>query len=212
MGKFQMRKEMMETYGFWSCSGLTDADVRWWYTMSDVPVDVIYLVTYIMSRWDVPSPSASFSIIAGDKGGIAFSVFENVFSRRFEERGSEQKRLHDIFRYFDDSGDGKVSAKEWFVLDEIWSEIRLSVQEFAQFLQRTFQAEVEATWEFFDKDKSGDVTEAEWSEAVTNLGYFGPVKTIYAFLDPLGRGFLRKEAFNHLHHFQQSILGVSTHA
>jgi Ca2+-binding EF-hand superfamily protein len=165
--------------------------------MSDVPVDILHLIPFIHTKWDVPSPSKAFKHIVGDKDACPFSAFENAFAK-------------DIFRYFDDSGDGKVSINEWMVLDQIWEEVRLSVQEFSQFLERTFNEKVESLWELFDKDKSGDVSKKEWTQAVASLGYFGPANLIYAFLDPTGKGSLGPSSFAQLSGFERSILGVDT--
>jgi Ca2+-binding EF-hand superfamily protein len=210
--KFVFRKQQLEAFGYWDCGDLSETEVRWWYTMSDVPVDIIHLITFIHNKWDVPSPSKAFKHIVGDKDACPFSAFENAFAKRFElaEPTDTTRRLQDIFRYFDDSGDGKVSINEWMVLDQIWEEVRLSVQEFSQFLERTFNEKVESLWELFDKDKSGDVSKKEWTQAVASLGYFGPANLIYAFLDPTGKGSLGPSSFTQLSGFERSILGVDT--
>jgi len=207
--KFQMRKEFTETYGFWNCRAIGEADVRWWYTMSDVPADVIIFISYIMSQWDVANPSEVYPIIVKNKPFFAFSTFEEAFSKRFCTDG-DNTRLKELFRYFDATGDGRVSLKEWCILDHLWNEIRLSVQELAQFLERTFQAQLEDTWIFFDKDGSGTVTDEEWTRAVMSLGYYGPLKMIFAYLDHAERGVLHKQAFAFMKNFRQGILAFST--
>jgi Ca2+-binding EF-hand superfamily protein len=209
--KIQMRQEFLENYGFWTFPDLTEDKVYWWYTMSDVPIIIIHLISYIMSTWDIRNPSECYSIVVKDKPFIGLSTFEDAFSKRFGP-AADNSPLKELFRYFDDSGDGKVSEQEWSTLNQVWAEVRLSVQEFAQFLERMFKEEVTDAWDFFDSDRSGTVTEDEWSKAVQSLGYFGPLKTIFAFLDPTGRGVLQKQAFVHLANFKKGILAFKTHS
>merc|ERR1740121_2322132 len=95
----------------------------------------------------------------------------------------EQARIANLFRYLDMGGEGSVSLEEWQLLDQLWKEFDLSIREFVQFLCLGFGEELENAWAVLDDDGSGEMDEAEWMEAVQQIGYFGPAKVVFALID-----------------------------
>merc|ERR1712107_219190 len=68
--------------------------------------------------------------------------------------------------------------------------ISLSLQEFVQFLERAISLSpdvLEQAWKILDQEPTGVVSDDEWEAVVEErLGYFGPSKRIFGFLDSDG--------------------------
>jgi len=99
-----------------------------------------------------------------------------------------------IFRYLDPSGEGQVSEMEWGVLDSIFKEIRFSIGEFVGFLDRTFD-NLDDAWDFLDDDSSGAMDYQEFTDACKSIGFFGPGRPIFSYLDKDDEGTVSLQEF-----------------
>merc|ERR1712032_576915 len=95
----------------------------------------------------------------------------------------------------DSTNGGQISKAEFGVLDLLWKEIQMSVKEFVQFCVRTFGDDLRDTWNELDADGCDGVSFEEWVQALTKVGYFGPAKPIFDFLDEDDNGTISWEEF-----------------
>merc|ERR1711957_531620 len=100
-----------------------------------------------------------------------------------------------IFRYLDPSGEGSVSEGEWNILLYLWKEINLSIREFVKFLERSIGGGCNEWWTVLDEDGSNGIDYDEWSGTCKSLGYFGPSRQIFKFMDKEDKGEISKEQF-----------------
>merc|ERR1712039_645723 len=103
------------------------------------------------------------------------------------------------------------------ILMNLWKEMRQSIREFVQFLERTFSRKdkkasncpdeedaLDAAWDFIDDDGSGEISEDEWVAIVQeSLHYFGPCITIFHFLDKDDEGTVSLDEFRALDVFRR---------
>merc|ERR1711920_691895 len=96
-------------------------------------------------------------------------------------------------------------------------EMRQSIREFVQFLERTFSRKdkkasnspdeedaPDAAWDFIDDDGSGEISEDERVAIVQeSLHYFGPCITIFHFLDKDDEGTVSLDEFRALEVFRR---------
>lgn len=221
--KFQVRKSLLETYGFWNVP-VQEHEVMWWADINQTPDDVLEFLTFVCRRFPKGVKSC-FKFIDGEDGNgvISLREFEEGIQemgfQKFKEkkkpkkattgdaageppRPTEKDRIRTVFRYLDPSGEGGVSVDEFFVLELLWSEVNLCIREFVQFLDRTIGDDLDEAWEFFDEDGSGEIDKEEWQEICEKLSYFGPVMPIFRFLDQDGEGSISADEFAELEQFQ----------
>jgi len=189
----------MELYGFWP-GPETDAEVNWWATIGEAPQEVLDFVDYIVLHYK--NVDDAFTVIDGPDGNrnISFLEFQEGVSRMempkfkvtnkahispgdsVQDGQQVRKKIQDVFRYLDPSGEGQVSPQEWGVLEQLFKEIHMCIGEFVWFLDRTFDSWDEA-WDFLDDDASGSLSMKEWMDASHSIGYFGPSRPIFSYLD-----------------------------
>jgi len=209
--KIQDRKRLIETYGWWP-GPHSEADVNWWAALTEAPEDVIEFLYFLCAKYgNVWDPFYMIDGPGGDKN-LSWKKFEEGVEKmkikKFDGRKKEE-RLRSIFRYLDPSGEGQVSEGEWGILEQLFKEIMLCISEFAQFLDRSFQDVTKAddcsaltkAWDFLDDDGSGAIDFPEWQDAVESMGYFGPAKPIFSYLDKDGEGSIEQEEFYELEKF-----------
>jgi len=181
------RKQYLETYGFWSCPVPAD-EVMWWASLTEAPEDVLEFLEFLSGNYtDVFKAFTDIDGVGGN-GQITFKEFaegiDEIKCKKFNDPPDQKtQRIRAVFRYLDPSGEGQVSEGEWGVLEYLYNEIKLSIKEFVQFLERTFDGDLQAAWEFLDESGDGTVDQQEWTEAVNKIGYFGPTAPIFSFLD-----------------------------
>jgi len=206
--RYEMRAQAQKHYGLWSAAA-KDADVMWWAVLTETPPDVLEYMEFIVAKF--PSTKKAFAAIdgLGGKGQISLREFENATLDPEEKGGmgcqkfkgeDARQRLAAIFRYMDNSGEGQVSESEWLILDLLFREIKLSIKEFVNFLVRTF-GDIEDSWEAFDESGDGEIDKQEWVELLTKLGYFGPARPIFSYLDKDDGGSISLEEFMALEDF-----------
>lgn len=200
---FGERCRLLQKYGFWAPPA--DADVMWWSSISECPLDVVEFVEFLFTKYK--GIWKAFKIIDGPDGNGQITL------REFEEGIEEMKctkfngknkseRITNVFRYLDPSGEGQVSEGEWGVLDQLLSEIKLSIKEFVDFCERTFGEDLMYAWHALDADKSGEIDEDEWKQACQECGFFGLTEPIFNFLDLDDEGTVSPEEFALLEVFQ----------
>merc|ERR1712060_421721 len=133
---------------------------------------------FLVSRYDdIMTP---FKKLSGGDGAINIKEFkvglEKMKCHKFIDptikdkalqASKEDQRIANVFRYLDPSGEGEVSEGEWGILMNLWKEMRQSIREFVQFLERTFSRKdkkasnspdeedaLDAAWDFIDDDGS----------------------------------------------------------
>lgn len=201
---FAVRVRLLDTYGNWKCN-CPEPEVMWWASLAQAPEDILEYVEFLMGRY--PDVWAAFLDIDGPDGNGVISLrefeegYEAMDCQKFE--GDDEKdRVRAIFRYLDPSGEGQVSLDEWGFLDQFWKEINLSIKEFVEFCERTFGQDLGDAWQYLDADGSGDLDEDEWCSALQEVGYFGPSKPIFNFLDKDDEGTVSLDEFEFLATFQ----------
>lgn len=201
--KYAKRKALSKTYGY-SIAPEQQNDVMWWSSIATCPEDVVEFVEFINSNFkNIWRP---FRIIDGPDGNgeISFIEFQQGIKKLKCKKfvgPDEDERIRNVFKYLDPSGEGKVSKGEWSVLQQLYEEIRLSIQEFVEFCVRTFGG-LEEAWEQLDDDDSGEIDEEEWSQALQRAGFFGLARPIFSFLDKDDEGTVSLDEFELLEDFQ----------
>eukprot|EP00931_Biecheleriopsis_adriatica_P086251 TRINITY_DN60961_c0_g1_i1.p1 TRINITY_DN60961_c0_g1~~TRINITY_DN60961_c0_g1_i1.p1 ORF type:complete len:1472 (-),score=264.42 TRINITY_DN60961_c0_g1_i1:6-4421(-) len=199
--QFNLRRMLAVKYGY-QHADVSISDVKWWTGLTEPPDDVLDLLEFLLSRFK--NVDEVFYKIDGSAAGSTGNG--EITLREFEEglkemechkfEGPEEKiRIGNIFRYLDPGGEGSISLDEWRVLGQLWSEFELSIQEFVQFVIRAFGENLQDAWEALDDDGSGELSEAEFFEAVKNIGYFGPARVVFALIDSSDDGNISADEF-----------------
>eukprot|EP00929_Paragymnodinium_shiwhaense_P047994 TRINITY_DN24333_c0_g1_i1.p1 TRINITY_DN24333_c0_g1~~TRINITY_DN24333_c0_g1_i1.p1 ORF type:complete len:1631 (+),score=438.00 TRINITY_DN24333_c0_g1_i1:218-5110(+) len=203
---FKERVKLLAYYGYWVCPVQED-EIQWWAALNDAPEDVLEYVEYLSSRFD--DTGQAFLKITGEdpSGQITLRQFDEyiVASGCHKFNGPDGKadknRVRAVFRYLDPSGEGLVSADEWGMLQLLFDEIKLSITEFVQFLERTFGGDLAQAWYYLDSDGGGTIDAEEWEEAAQRIGFFGPTSPIFNFLDKDDEGDVSIDEFEELERF-----------
>lgn len=210
------RKKLSQTYGFINTT-FSESDIAWWTGLNEVGEDVLDLLEFFISRYN--HVNEAFAHIDGgvrgaDGGGSNTTSNGELTLREFEagirdigchkfKGPNEKERIAAVFRYLDPGGEGNVSLQEWQILDQLWKEFVLSIQEFVQFLIYAFGDELEFAWEELDDDGSGELSEDEWFQAVKRIGYFGPARVVFALLDGSDDGNISWDEFRELEKYRR---------
>jgi len=199
--KFPLRKQFLETYGYWRISA-NEEDVMWWSDLSDAPAEVVDLLEFCIAHyetvWDV------FDAIIEEGGThINMKEFEEAVKVKLGctkfDGANQRNRIATIFRYLDPHGEGALTRSEWGVLVQLWDEVQLSIHEFTRFLLRKFGS-LDKAWEDM-KDARGTIKKEDWVSTCEGMGFFGPLRFPFGFLDQSDSGevtydhFLRLQAF-----------------
>jgi len=212
----KFRAELLAKYANWTFE-VEIKNVMWWASLSEAPEDVVTYLEFMIPRF--PCINTAYGAVrncagigCGGMGANGFNLhtFEESISsmgcRRFE--GAHQHdRIKGIFRYLDSSAEGEISKPEWKLLEELWQEIKLSVDEFKKFLHRTFHGNLRLAWDFFHEG-SGEITIEEWCTAVLRVGYYGPVAQTFHFIDLDFGGTISWEEFEAMWTKHEKIKGV----
>jgi hypothetical protein len=211
---FQCRKQNYQTYQYRTMD-VGEEEVVWWAGLGEAPPDVLLYVQWLTYHSDdnFASPIKMFQKIDGPGGNgvVNLREFEESFktlhidifkSKKSFEQGLENKRIEGVFRYLDPTGEGTVSKHEWKILQCLWNEIKLSIEEFVQFCVRTFGQNLSDGWDFLDADGGGEIDLDEWVSACHELGYFGPTEPIFRYLDADNGGNIGKEEFEILEKYR----------
>ncbi|CAE8619918.1 unnamed protein product [Polarella glacialis] len=207
---FKTRKKLLETYGFWQLTA-AETDVRWWASLTDSPPDVLDFVEWLSPRYlnlemayididgSVPGGSAdSGSIIRKEfEGGLAVLGCNKLGSSGIDV----------VFRYLDPSGEGTISPGKWQILELLWREIQLSLEEFVKFLERMVGDTMAEWWKALDTDGSNEISFEEWGVLCKSLGFFGASTQIFKFIDKDGEGNVSFSAFQALESYARKPAG-----
>eukprot|EP00931_Biecheleriopsis_adriatica_P054945 TRINITY_DN3238_c1_g1_i1.p1 TRINITY_DN3238_c1_g1~~TRINITY_DN3238_c1_g1_i1.p1 ORF type:complete len:1437 (-),score=245.62 TRINITY_DN3238_c1_g1_i1:37-3879(-) len=214
--KFAVRKGYFEQYGHWKLK-VKEEEVLWWSNVTEAPADVLEFTEFLIARY--PDIHRPFKIIDGvdGNGEISYKEFLEGYHRMGCQkfRGpDETKRVEQVFRYLDPGGEGTVSRLEWMVLQQLWTDILLCLEEFVQFLVRIFNYRpntLKLAWRALDEDGSGSITQEEWHSLVSDqFNYFGSKQTIFNFLDKDDEGSVSLEEFLVLERFLDKALEAAS--
>jgi len=209
----EFRKKLAQTYGYMA-GNFSPSDVSWWTGLKEAGDDVLDLLEFFISRYNHVD-EAFRDIDGGVKEGENANTTSNgeLTLREFEaglkdigcfkfKGPNEKERIGAVFRYLDPGGEGNVSLQEWQILDQLWKEFVLSIQEFVQFLIFVFGEDLEEAWITLDDDESGELSEDEWNKAVADIGYFGPSRVVFALLDGSDDGNISYDEFKVLEKYR----------
>lgn len=201
--KFDARKVYAETYGYFNYDIGPD-DVMWWTGLKEVHSDIIDFLEFLIGNFN--SVQEAFTAFDGEGGNdqINFKEFKKGildYNCKKYDGPEQDKRIRNVFLYLDPGKEGAISRKEWDLLNQLWNEFHLSIYEFVQFLVRTFGPDLNESWKRLDDDGGGTISEAEWMQAVENLGFFGPANVIFALLDSSDDGDIERTEFQKLHDY-----------
>jgi hypothetical protein len=200
----KLRTDLLMKYGFWPeevvsgevmlCAGLHEIKEE----------DVLRLVYALMAKFE--SLDAAFTALSETEGtGVGEpepAEGERQWQSRIKEMISarlkgpdEAKRLQAVFRHLDPGGDGQISKAQFSVMEPVWAEIRRSIVEFLEFCSRTFGQGFQETWNALDSGRSGFVVAHDWVNALAKVGYFGPHKAVFDFVDEESNGAVGSDVF-----------------
>merc|ERR1712151_923039 len=208
---FSARKDWATTYGYFSLPPeLQHEDVNWWMAITDAPPDVLAYTYFLRSKYD--NLGDAFEAIDGGGGGtkdqqLNLQEFEKAYHRMECQKfkgPNEMERLANVFHYLDPSGEREVSLTEFFVMNLLWKEVILSIKEFVLFCQRMWGEDLAETWDLLDKKASGTgmIRYEEWDKTLRTVGYFGPAKPIFDYLDDDDGGTISLDEFQTLEKFK----------
>lgn len=216
------RKRYLEQYGYWQGPN-SEEDVDWWSDITNAPPDVVEFLEFLVTKYnnvydafvEIDGPNGNKNIthkeFAEGLAHMKFKKFSEGKSGKKQKRKntmslspddfseSEEKRITNVFRYLDPSGEGQVSEQEWGVLDQLFKETHHSIREFVWFLDRTFE-NLDDAWEFLAKDAE-ELDKQAWGAASKSVGYHGPTRPIFSYLDKDGEGTVSCEEFQVLDKF-----------
>eukprot|EP00928_Gymnodinium_smaydae_P019003 TRINITY_DN17252_c0_g1_i2.p1 TRINITY_DN17252_c0_g1~~TRINITY_DN17252_c0_g1_i2.p1 ORF type:complete len:1470 (+),score=310.57 TRINITY_DN17252_c0_g1_i2:353-4762(+) len=201
--KFPARKALCEKYGLWRTIG-TEKKVNWWLGLNEAPDDVRDFMEWMSSHYR----SAMDLFRALDTkmvGHLTFIEFvQGIDKLKCKKLGGSDSylRAQRVYRYLDPSGDGTISVHEWMVLDLLWKEMMLSMQEFVCCLQRRIGHVVDddefmdSAWDYINSDKDDRITLEEWTIAAREVVlYFGPSEMVFAYIDKDDEGTIDRKEF-----------------
>jgi len=202
--KWQARKALMQQFGNWRCN-FEKNEVMWWRGAAEVPQDVLDFMEFLTGNFkDLQEP---FSIIDGSGSSnseISLQEWIDGTERlNFSKFDGPLKaiRIERIFRFLDDAT-GLITLDKWRALQELWDELNLQVNDFAGFAVRHFDYSIDAlerTWHALDSDASGMISSVEWNQVVPEgFGFFGPIATLFNFIDKDDEGTISVQEFNAL--------------
>lgn len=214
------RFHLAEIYSYLEMPDISGDDISWWTGLNEVGEDVLDLLEFFISRYE--HVNEAFVDIDGgvqnaDGGGGGNTTSNGELTLREFEAGlkdigckkfkgpNEQQRIANIFRYLDPGQEGSVSLGEWQILDQLWKEFDLSIQEFVQFLIFVFGEDLQVAWDNLDASGDGELDEEEWSEAVEAIGYFGPAHVVFALLDGSDDGNISFDEFQVLEKYKAKL-------
>eukprot|EP00930_Biecheleria_cincta_P004891 TRINITY_DN10581_c2_g1_i1.p1 TRINITY_DN10581_c2_g1~~TRINITY_DN10581_c2_g1_i1.p1 ORF type:complete len:1545 (-),score=273.18 TRINITY_DN10581_c2_g1_i1:24-4658(-) len=206
--QFEARRKLAMSYGYQD-GQVTSSEVKWWTGLTEPPEEALDLLEYLISRYT--NVDQAFLEVDGSadqstgNGEITLAEMREGLQKMgcHKFKGpDEEKKIERLFRYLDPGGEGNVSLKEWQVLGQLWSEFDLTIREFVQFLVIAFGEDLRDAWAMLDDDESGELSEAEWFEAVEKIGYFGPARIVFALLDSSDDGDITWDEFKVLEKYQ----------
>lgn len=210
---FQTRQRLCSKYGRWEMN-ISEDDVTWCTALDEVPPDVIEFMEFCVGHY----ANIKDVYIALDRSGkenVRFADFEEgviaMGCRKFDGP-MERMRILNVFRFLDRTGEGSLSLKEWSVLEQLWNEMILSLEEAIEFFRQTFASRyddydfLKKAWSSLDIDGSGSITADEWEELLINkFHFFGQTKVIFEFLDMDDNGSITQDQFGLLQRLAESI-------
>jgi Ca2+-binding EF-hand superfamily protein len=207
--KFKMRTTLAETYACFRMDDVQEERVMWWTGLQEPPADVLELLEFILGNYE--HPRVAFDEIDGPGGNGVITLKEfreglqQMDCKKFAGK-DEQSRIEKVFRYLDPGEEGSVSRDEWGILSQLWDEYQLSIEEFVNFLTRTFGDDLRDAWNFLDEDHSGELTFEEYTDALKRIGYFGPARCVFSLLDRSDDGNISYDEFSILKKYQSQGL------
>lgn len=179
------RHRFAEKYGAWLCpsSGLSSKDVMWWSDLNNTPDLVITFLDFVIS--DFKDVFAFFTYIDGGScgnGQISCTEFQIGMKALNWPQLSCDESTKFLFRYFDRDMSGDISVAEWAHAHQLWKEMQLTIFEFLQYLNRTFEGDFGLAWKQIDADGDGLVDHKEWAAGVKSVGFFGASDAIFKYV------------------------------
>jgi len=210
--KFEDRCQLLERYGAWSPPAAQD-QVCWWAATKEIPADVVDFLHFLVKRFN----NIWEAFVALDENGNK-SLTLDEFQRGLQilkckkfKRDRQNDPIRAVFRFLDAGEEGTVTEEEWGVLENLFSEVQLSIYEFVQFLLRTFDDDLSAARLFLDDNSDGELTKSEWACAMKSLYYFGPWSSVFNFLDKDGEGTIDLQEFNVLESYREPPQWIQAH-
>jgi len=204
---FTFRRALLETLGYWEMPVMDESDVMWRMGLHEAPEDALGFVEFLLSHGkDVCTVYREIDGFGGN-GVITLRELEDGYKKMVGKKPSSslndwQKRsVKAVFRFLDKSGEGEVSFIEWCVLLNLYDEIKSCISEFVQYCELMYGPDLKDIWDNLDADGSGEIDQEEWDDAVQGIGFFGPSRPIFNFLDKDHGGSISLEELEELSAF-----------
>jgi hypothetical protein len=217
--KFEVRKKLGDTYGYFNVSA-KDADVTWCTGLNEPPPDVIKLLEFLLSQFKDPS-AAYIALGGGDgpdgQGCVTHGEFESALvdlkCNKFKGP-DERKRLNDVFWYMDPGREGSISREEFYLMDQLWKEVDLTLRELTQHLCLTFAGDLSLAWKWLTHhgfpDEKEELTKDDFARGTKQAGYFGSPgssQAVFGVLDWSEDGLISEDEFQVLEAYKPALAG-----
>jgi len=180
------RRQLLEQFGFWSASSITEDQVCWC-TRPEAPIEIIRLVHWLMLRYtDVIKafPQILKKVPEGlqTAGSMTLEEFDKAMCalkiQRLDESG-----VAAAYRYL--AINDSLTQATWKKLEPFVTTLRLNVRDFIGFMQSIAGDLMEDWWQLLAPDSS-EVGLAQWNDACRSFGYHGDSGLTYQLLEEDG--------------------------
>lgn len=195
---FHLRQKFGQMYRGLATALEEDA-VQWWTgCMPDIPDNIVHLAAFL--ALDAQDPQAAFqSMACSGAQAVDLEVFEAWLDKSSCQKFQEDRktRIKALFADLDTDKAGQVTPQKWRLVEQLWREVRLCLQQFKRHLELAFGGDLAQVWGLLSGD-TAEVKLEDWDVAAKRLHYFGPAAPVFKALDREAAGRITQTDFRSL--------------